>query len=228
MNGREEKVYSHESYGVVILGSASINHATRLFGSPNKTNRLITLEIHPATLCHSLGRDWISPKSGHALVEVALSEHQLGRLLSSSGNGAGVPCTITDFNGKRMASPPATPTESENIFDDFKTKMASLCDGLGGRQKQVMDILAKEGAITKADRKAIADALGKLSVEIRDNTDFALQSFREAAAKVVASAMAEIDGHAKASGLNTAAMKEGILAIPMESGIDKPKQNIEG
>lgn len=84
--------YSHPAFGVISL-TTTVGGSPTLFGSDIGHNQRVTIRVNKATLDRNGSRDFIH---GHQqLLELELSHAQFARFIMSSGQGDGVPCTLT-------------------------------------------------------------------------------------------------------------------------------------
>lgn len=192
MNDAQE--IRHPSYGVLTLNRFSSSDSNPLFGSVVRSRNGLSLTISRAHIVHNLGSDSIY--GDEEVIQVRMTEEQLGRMLSSIGVGEGIPCTIAHLNGKRVAEPPVIETEQKRIYDDFASTMDGLAKDLRGELPEVMAILNKDGAINKADREAIRKVIESIHMQLKNNAAFALQQFQESAERVVEAAKVEVNAHA--------------------------------
>ena len=110
----DEKVFSHESYGMVQF-SRITGRSGRLFGSslPDQGS-FIRLRVVRADRRHHLGRDWYHGES-KVLFEADLSNVQFAELITTMNHGQGAPCTLRFCDGKPMEKPPEE--KLEDFFD---------------------------------------------------------------------------------------------------------------
>jgi hypothetical protein len=190
----DEKIFSHESYGMVQF-SRIMGHSGRLFGSslPDQGS-FIRLRIVKADRRHHLGRDWYHGES-KVLLELDLSNVQFAELLTTMNHGSGVPCTLRFAEGRHMETPPEERLEAQQVRDDFKEKLGQVARNMTESMKKIDEILAKKNT-TQADKKMVHNLLGLVVQDVQSNIPFWLKSFHEATGKIVASAKTEIDAFA--------------------------------
>jgi len=189
----DDKIYEHPSYGMVSFARVSHGGKTRLFGSAIHSHQhTIRLRIAPGRRRHSLSMDWYGSAGFGDLIEVELSAAQFASLLTTMNVGEGVPCTIRHVGGKRMDDPPEVETEQEAVRVGFGEKLAGLIEKLKAAAKDAEARLAKP-SLTKADGRAIKEALDLALREIACNLPFVVEQFQEAAERVTTTAKAEIE-----------------------------------
>jgi hypothetical protein len=206
----DAKEFRHPSYGVLTLTRFSSSESNPLFGSVVNSRNGLSLSISRAYVRHSLGSDSIFGEE--EVIQVRMTEEQLGRMLSSIGVGEGIPCTIAHLNGKFVPEPPLLETEQKRIYDDFSGTMNDIAKDLRGHLPEIMAILDKDGAINKAEREVIRKAMGHIHMELKNNATFALQQFQESAERVIEAAKVEVNTHA--------------MSVSRKLGLPEPVQHI--
>ncbi len=209
--------YEHPSYATINLNRVHFQGKSLLFGSSSKSSYAVCLTVTEAYLGHDLGADHIFAQSKRPHIEVWMTEEQLGRMLSSMSLGQGVPCTLKELAGKTIPECPPLASEPARIHEEYRAKLDRIRDDLDGHAGRVEAILSKEGAINKADRKAIAEVFDTLRREMVNNSEFALQQFQESAERVVESSKADINTYiaqlAKSAGLPAGSAVSPVLNL---------------
>ena len=101
---------THPSFGVAGFSRISVGGGgIQLFDSSVPHQHYIELWISTAKRQRGLHRDWITSDGNDEIVRIAMSEAQFGALVSSFGQGGGVPVTISRRDGALV---PAGPHES--------------------------------------------------------------------------------------------------------------------
>lgn len=207
MSFSEEEREEHPSYGMVRFSRCQGNPG-RLFGSSLRTHEsYVTLSVGSGERIHSSGYDRYFGSMRGEFIEVDLSAAQFAELLTTMNVGAGVPCTIRRFNGKKIENPPETQVEVEKIRTAFKRDMKNLASRCKSDVKAVQEILDKKN-LTKADREEILNKVNRIMMNVESDTPFMLSQFEEATEKVVQHAKAEVDAFATAN-----VLAEGIRSI---------------
>jgi hypothetical protein len=201
-------MHRHPSYGVIHMNRFQGSGAVKLFGSQTRNHSGVCLSISPAEWHHDLGRDTIWG-ARVPIIEVNMSEAQLGSMLSAMGIGEGVPCTITHLNGEPVPEAPDTETEPTRIRDSFNEVIGKMALDLRGSLPVVEAILDKEGTLSKTDRKVLRDAFAAIHQSIKSSAEFYMQQFQESAERTVAAAKAEVNTYvqrvATSKGINLVA-----------------------
>jgi hypothetical protein len=205
--------HNHPSFAIVELSRLSRAYTDVLFGAVTASRGTVRLSITPAHMYHDLGSDHISTVGHTPIVEVDMTEAQIGRLLSSVGMGEGVPCTIRRLQGKTIPEPPASSSEQERIQEAFEEKMHSMAKDLRGHLPEIMAILNKDGAINKGDRELLKKAFDSIHQELANNAEFALQTFQESAERVVEASKMEINIYAQKVAKNLGLAEPIVLKI---------------
>ena len=170
----------HPSFGVAVI---NVTHSTGsyLFDSEIAHHEFVTLKVQAASRKRDLHRDWIHG-IGPTLVEIHLSKAQWADLISSFGNGGGVPVTIDVVNGRSMPDAPHSSRLGESQNEVRRAGEVALAD------------------ITRAFEewraKPNKSTLTHLEAMIRNgpaNMAFAAKSLTEHTEKVVTKARADLE-----------------------------------
>ena len=184
-----EESKTHESYGMVRIGRISGGDG-RFFGSHIRCNNYITIEVSEAEIKNDLGRDWFFPKKKK--ISVKLTPTQFSELITTT-NGSGVPCTVEEFNGKRLQPiPEDDKTEAYKAVEYFKERMSKFDDEIQKFDIELEEILEKK-TINKDDRKKLKDQLSRMHQEVAGNIPFYMEQFNDSANKIVSQAKSEVD-----------------------------------
>lgn len=126
----DDRKTSHPAYGVIEISRTSSNHM-RLFQSDFNHHHFITLRISTADAIESYGvAEHVFPKE--RIIEVALSEAQFARMITTPNMGCGTPCTLEHVrvpaslqeyaDGKQIP-----PVEKEDIRETHADKIGKIC-----------------------------------------------------------------------------------------------------
>jgi hypothetical protein len=191
MTTDKEKIYSHESYGMIGFHRICGGGGQNLFGSQLKDHpSRIMLTIHTCERRHSLGRDWYHAEK--KIIEIDMSNIQFADLITNMNIGDGVPCTLRMINGKRLESPPAVENEAEAVRINFGNDLEKLKGDLIGLQNKAKQILGQSGTINKASKEELLSLVSTICQEVTSNLPFVLESFQEAVEKTTSVAKSEI------------------------------------
>lgn len=208
----DEKVFSHESYGMIGYSRTSHGtHPTRLFGSAvDQHMSTIHIRIHTAERRHKYSQDWFSARQ--QIIDVELSAVQFAEFLTTANMGDGVPCTIRYANGKQMEDPPAELVEAAEVREGFTAQCKALGAKLAQRSKAIDAILAGT-KFGKSERDEIRKSVASIVQDVGSNLPFVMEQFHEATDKILAAAKAEADAF-----LTHAITRAGLKALRGENG----------
>lgn len=183
----------HPAFGQIGLYRGSGN--AKLYGSAiDKHSEYIALRVHASYVEHHLGRDWYHTQPGLPLIELKLSAAQFADMITGLNVGSGVPCTLDFVNGKEVPRIPwDQPTESTKVVDSFKREVADKVEALKGEVERLVEIVNHKKALNQADRKDLVDTMNRFAKLFYDSAPFMVDSFSEAAEKVVTHAKAEVE-----------------------------------
>lgn len=214
-----EMVQRHPAFVQVSFSRTTGSY--KLYGSAlPKHDGAVVLTVVESDQHHTLGRDW-HMGHGRQKIEVAMSAAQFAEAITTMNVASGVCGTLQVFDGLPVPQIPFEhETESTRVIDAFKEKVAKSVRQLSNAAKEAREILAKK-SLTQDDRKKIMYALDRAVMEIGSNAPFYVESFEEAAEKVVTSAKAEVEafvtGAVHRAGL--AALADGIKVPALARGV---------
>jgi hypothetical protein len=177
----------HPSYGTVRVGRCT-GH-TQLFMSPFKHQHYMVLSIHRSSKHRSLAND--RTFSNNELIEVAFSEAQWARLVSSAGIGEGTPATIQHVAGEMMPSCPEQ-ADIEKFHEDTKRYTAKGAESLDAAIKMATELLDKP-SVSKAERKELLGKLTAARGSLTDALPFVATQLRERMEHIVSEGKTEIE-----------------------------------
>lgn len=190
-DGRER----HPAFGKVVLSRVSATPGASLFDSEIRHGTYVTVKVMGASRERTLNRDWIYTAGSETLVEFALSTAQWADLVSSFGNGDGVPCTLQYSQADGVL--PAIPFEPRLALSQAETRSAAH-RAFEHIEEVFADVEAKP---TKANLRKLRAAIENAP----KNVEFAARSLTEHTEKVVTKARADIEAM-----LETAARSRGL------------------
>jgi len=184
---------THPAYGTVQVNRVS--GYTALFGSPFKHMHYINLNIGRATLNRSHGYDRIYGGFHGDLITIAFSEAQWARILSSIGQGEGVPCTIQRLAGKAMED---CPDQAEiNRFHEDIERATQQSAAFLDEALTLAQALLDDKAPTKAKRIELASKLKAAQQKLVDAAPFIAKQLHERMDTVVQEGKTEIEAFAQ-------------------------------
>jgi hypothetical protein len=200
----------HPSYATATLTRASGGHG-RLFMSPFRHDHRVVIEIRRATKYRGLSNDR-AHGHGPLIAEVAMSEAQFARFITSTAIGEGTPCTLAHVGGQEMPEPPPE-METEKFHADAEKTLARAGEDIAEVTEKVRALLDKP-TVTKADRKEILGLLFHISRAFTDSLPFTIKQFDERMEHIVSAGKHEIE-----SFLNQTIARvglEGVKAAPIQ------------
>jgi hypothetical protein len=189
----DEKKTQHPAFGYVRLNRVS-STGHRLFRSDMKHHNFLTLEIGHAELHRSLHSETHLP-SGE-IIEIGISESQLGQLLSSIAQGSGIPCTLMRVNGKQIPEPPRNPfmekfdAEVHADFDEIRDQITVL-------KNKLQAAVDSSKPMGQKEKQALLDMAESMEQHVRSNVPFVMKQFKEKMEDVVSQAQTEISAFAQ-------------------------------
>jgi hypothetical protein len=203
--GETEELETHPAYGQISVTRVQ-GHA-KLYGSAIEDHgTFICIKIKHSKRRFHLLRYWFS--SGRNIVEVHLSQAQYAEFLTTPNMGEGVPCTLSRLGGESVPGiAPSMKTEVERVVRGFVEDQAEIVDKLRAKVDHGLSLLRKS-RIGKGDREHLRGVLEYVMREVEANRPFAVESFKEAAEKVVVAGKAEIEAFTM-----SAVMRLGLSSI---------------
>ncbi|MFI5298209.1 MAG: hypothetical protein ACHREM_08940 [Polyangiales bacterium] len=198
MGDEREKVFRHESYGMVGLYRQT-GGRERLFGSAlPEHHSQVALRIQRGKRVHDkIGHcDRYTADGNEPIIEIVLSPAQYADMVSMMNVGNGVPCTIRSIGHELLEKPPPDEsTEIQEARDGVQLSLESRLASLRALREQLEVPLSKK-ALSGADRESIRSILDRAITEFASNVPFAVDQFHRAADRVTTAAKAEIDAFA--------------------------------
>lgn len=204
------------TYGVISVGTHSVNPPRHLFGSNIKHANCISLRVSTAYMAHSDegSTHKAFPCDDERVVEVYLSLNQWAELLAGMNSGY-VPCTFRYLNGGLISEcpPPANALERES-----KAAIKGM-NRAGQISQEEADtfarILEKKTRLTPADKKSLENLFSKARNSSAAVLDFCLEQYQEVTESIVTEAKVEINQYAQrvAETLPAGAAQEAVASI---------------
>lgn len=187
----------HPSFGTITLTRAS--GSGRLFGSPFEHQHSVRIRVGRATKYRSLSNDR-AHSHGVGVVEIAMSEAQFARFITSTSVGEGTPCTLTEVAGYVMPEPPAE-RETEKFHEDAQRALARAAKDIREAIEKAEALLDKP-TVSKADRKEIVSLLSFALRAHEEHLPFTIKQFGERMEKIVSEGKHEIEAFLQQTLLN--------------------------
>jgi len=161
-----------------------------MFRSDSKHATRISLRVKRAKLLRTLSNDRHHP--GEEIVELHFTELQWAQLLSSIGEGVGIPCTLQQVGRETMPDCPG-----RDIYGLLKDETKAASDRALGSVKAIskrLEELSAEKRVTKAMLAELSAMARNAIMEARENLPFVASMVEEAAEQTKVDAQAQVTG----------------------------------
>jgi hypothetical protein len=169
--GDIERRLTHPAYA--LIRATRVTGHCALYGTDFIHNNLVKIAIARSALHRSVSHDWPAP--GAELVEVAMSEAQWARLISSTGGmDVETQCTLVKLGADTVSGLPPPESRVDEFAREMRrtqsrairtlSELRASIEGLGLSKRQTAQLLAKvEEARNRVSTNAerIADQFGK-------------------------------------------------------------------
>lgn len=182
------------------FGTVSVHRVqghTRLFGSTVAHSQFISIKVHTAVRARELNRDWVH--SDREIVEVWMSSVQFSEMLTSIGQGDGVPCTLHHYRdpetGQAVTVKSSDVPEdhrADKIHQEFVEETARVTSDLRKTVQKLKELLNGPPA-KKSDLRVVEHDLEMVEQQLRADLPFIMKSFREKIEETVRDAKGEIE-----------------------------------
>lgn len=180
--------WTHPSWALARANVLGATPGQPMFDSDILHSRFVRLTITRARRKRDLHRDHYHGDTS-PLIEIDMSQAQWGALVSSFGDGTGVPVTLSRFDGDTTSTVPYEPRLAESI-DEVRRASTDGVEPIADAYEEVM------AAFETGGRKALRDALTDLGHRIDNapkNMTYAAQTLVGHAENVVTKARADIE-----------------------------------
>jgi hypothetical protein len=160
-----------------------------LFDSEISHQHYVQLTITRCERRRHLNRDWFFPTQ--TILEASISKAQFGAIVSSFGQGTGVPATLEYYNGEHVASAPV----ERRLDESHREVKAAASDAFA--EVKTAAAAVEQGFADKLGRREMGPLIGTLTNRIGNapaNVEFAAKSLTEHVEKVVTKARADVEG----------------------------------
>jgi len=189
MKDREE--ITHPSFGMISISKVYGNKHS-FFGSELMVDHWIEIQIKHGEMQRELSNDWFHASDRIPIVTVALTPIQFAELITNMNFGDGMPCTIEDLNGERIAPYDDKESKKDATHRQFKVRMKEFAASLIERKKKAADLIKKK-TLSKDDQHELNMLLDSMTQELSSNIPFFMECFQEVADRVVAEAKGHIE-----------------------------------
>lgn len=189
--------FNGENIGVISL-SRPTSHGTELVGSKVPNDTFISLSIKEATATRG---EFSSERiRGHKeIIQVNLSPMQYAELISSIGMAAGVPCTITRRDGKRVPQEYSSVNPQSYYTNKVKEEFMKMAKDFESSFAEAKDLLHNKKTLNKGDKETIELAYNQLHRRLTDSLPFMHTLFQEEMDTVVMEASQQFKSNISAS-----------------------------
>lgn len=183
----------HPAFGLV--GISRVSGRRNLFQVDHPQEHYITLTVKRATLHRSDTRDWVF--GNEEIVEIALSETQYARMISTPNHGDGVPCTLCHYHDGRQGEfvqvtlPDDSRDKAETFSAAVRNRAEQASQEVSGAMAQIDAILAG-GPVRKSDLQAVRESLRSAIQNVSDNLPYVVKEAEQAINDSAMKAQAEI------------------------------------
>lgn len=190
-----EKLFEHESYGLLSFSRMSAGGTTRLFGSSfTQHPNLMQLTLRRGTMRYSGG--YSRPSSREEIFRVVMSPAQFAELISKMNVAPGVPVTIRHVNGVQCEQPPKVPSEGDLIREEFEANAAEI-RGRAEAGARKIDALLDTLRLPKKAKEAIQKTYREVVRFVHDGAPYLVEQFQEATSRTLSEAKQELDAYAQ-------------------------------
>lgn len=179
---------THPSWGTIRVHRCS--GSVVLFDSVARHQHFIALSIHRASRKRDLNQDWIHGGM-RELIEINMTESQFARMLSSAGDGSGVPCTLSRIQGELIPGAP-----DDKIGDTYKQEIKDASyettERLRAIEEKLEEMLAGK-TVKKGDLRDLQGTVRSACMAIDDHLPFLIGQVEEKLENVVDEAKTNIE-----------------------------------
>lgn len=194
--------FTHPSYAVVQISRCSGD--TELFDSAMTHQHYISLSIKLAAKHTDGAHDFIF--DGKELIEVAMSESQFARVITSMNMGSGAPCTLQRFNGE-MIEQPLAEDRLNSHRDMIKGKLGDAMESQAELGAKVARWRSEKHRPTLKEVGELSEKMQASAAHFEANMSYYAGAFEDHMERVVDDAKADVESH--------------LLAITGRLGLDR-------
>jgi hypothetical protein len=186
---------SHPAFGLVSLHRISSTPGAVLFQSDVRHQEYMRIEVHEATRKRDLHHDWVHPEK--MICEISVSMAQFASFVASTGQGAGVPCTI-EWTGTGTQEPGGRPgllpaPRLSLTHDEVRAAAHDAFAKIQTAEAAYEAALNAKPPVSAAERKARLSDLRTAIANAAPNVEFAAKSLDAHAEAVVEKSRADIE-----------------------------------
>jgi hypothetical protein len=201
----KEQTYEHPAYGVIGMYVVT-GGDPHLFGSDIHHNQRIRIEIKTATLKRGLSNDWIHGR--RSLVEVEMSHAQFAEFITTPNRGDGIPCTITEIEGRMVPSIEQLETKQEMFRREIEESASRRLEAISAEIAK-LGALIESGKLPKGELRELHKTLARQAEQLPGSIGFVVEQGEEALEKATTAAKIDIEAtiHAHVNRLGLEAAK---------------------
>lgn len=193
----------HPSYGMITVSRVNVSPPISLFGSSIKHGNMIRLEISHGKYERGINHDYYYKKG--RICEVDLSMVQFAEIMTSIGNGDGIPCTIRFTERDGYMPHIEYVNKVEQYKSEFRNQLSDVEKSVDEAYSAMKELFDTKKTFNKADKEKILNLLNRAKMDIGCNAEYVLDSFGEQMEKTVKEARGEIEAFMQ-SKMNSIAM----------------------
>jgi hypothetical protein len=185
-----EVITQHPSYGVITLTRRHSSRGKPLFGSAAKHEATAVVRISTATHSRKLNSNW--HHADKAILEVELSLAQFAQFVMSSGQGEGVPCTLTYRQGTGYIED-CPPTNTREVFTgELNDYLNSMKVKIHELESEVAE-LVKKPKLSADDKRRLVSLTSTISGTLASNLEYLKTCFQEEVDQTLNAAKIELE-----------------------------------
>lgn len=190
----DKVVESHPAYGVAVISLPQSSHAQSLFGSETKHSQTVCLAIYKAEVQRSLSTDWTHQKE--LICEIEMTHSQFARLITSPGNGSGVPVTLQSYrDGEKLFNAPGiipNTTTTEVFKAEIKEAAEERVRELFDKVKELEEMI-ESGKTGKKNLTEVAKEMRRHCEQFAGSVSFVVDQANKTFEKIVDKSKVEIE-----------------------------------
>lgn len=181
---------AHPSWGMARFNRVSSHPGQRMFDSDIRHSHYIVLTISEGLRSRSLNSDFL--RAGREKIEVRMSESQFGALVSSFGQGRGVPVTIQYIDQMRVEEAPEDESRLNLSVAETRSSADKALSEIVEAEKRLQEALDQKPTKIKEVRAA-AQSLHFAIQNAPKNIEFAAKQLIEHTETTINKAKADIE-----------------------------------
>jgi hypothetical protein len=186
---------SHPAFGLVSLHRISSTPGAVLFQSDVRHPEYMRIAVHEAARKRDNHRDRVHPE--RMVCEISLSMAQFASFVASTGQGAGVPCTI-EWTGTGTQEPGGRPgllpaPRLSLTHDEVRAAADKAFERIKEAEAELQEAMAAKPPVSAAERKRLLSNLHHAIANAAPNVEFAAESLDAHAEAVVEKSRADIE-----------------------------------